>query len=71
MVVKQYGDTEQAVILNFILSAKISKGDISRDVTFFFFFLKIILCTVENGLLFLSFNTTVLPGKQNSLTSTV
>ena len=70
MVVKQYGDTEQAVSLNFILSAKISKGDISRDVTFFFF-LKIILCTVENGLLFLSFNTTVLPGKQNSLTSTV
>ena len=38
MVVKQYGDTEQAVSLNFILSAKISKGDISRDVTFFFFF---------------------------------
>lgn len=36
MVVKQYGDTEQAVSLNFILSAKISKGDISRDVTFFF-----------------------------------
>lgn len=35
MVVKQYGDTEQAVSLNFILSAKISKGDISRDVTFF------------------------------------
>ena len=70
MVVKQYGDTEQAVSLNFILSAKISKGDISRDVTFFFF-KKIILCTVENGLMFLSFNTTVLPGKQNSLTSTV
>ena len=36
MVVKQYGDTEQAVSLNFILSAKISKGDISRDVNFFF-----------------------------------
>lgn len=53
---------------NFILSAKISKGDFSRDVTFF---LKIILCTVENGLMYLSFNTAVLPGKQNSLTSTV
>lgn len=70
MVVKQSGDIGRSGCESeFYSKCKISKGDFSRDVTFFF--KDHTMYCKENGLMYLSFNTAVLPGKQNSLTSTV